>query len=116
MNSPHVRNIGLDLLFTLLTCGLYNIYVQYRQILALNEMLKEERYSFLNWLIFVVLTCGLYHIYHEYRTSEDLCRLLNLQDSKEPIIAVILTVFGMHIVCDAIQQYHINRFYGVTKL
>ena len=114
--SEHVRNIALDIVITILTCGLFNIYVQYRQILALNAMLKEEKYSFPMWLLLVIVTCGLYHIYHEYRMSTDLANILRQNDSKEAIISVVLTAFGLHIVCDAIQQSHINQYYGVTRL
>ena len=71
MKEDHIRNIFLDIILTLLTCSLFNIYVQYKQIIAINEMLKEERYSFLKWLLFTIFTFGLYHIYHEYVKGED---------------------------------------------
>jgi len=114
--SEFVRNIPLDIIITLLTCGLFNLYVQYRQCLALNHMLKEEKYSFLMWLIFTVLTCGLYHIYHEYRKSSDLSDTLHLGGSNEPLVVLILSIFGLVLVADAIQQSHINAYYGSTDL
>ena len=52
-----IRNIVLDIIFTIITFGLFNIYIQYCQIIAINDMLKEEVF-FLKWLIFWLITCG----------------------------------------------------------
>lgn len=114
--SEHVRNIALDLVLTILFCGLFNLYVQYKQIEAVNSMLRQEKYSFLIWLFLTLITCGLYHIYHEYRKSSDIAEVMNEPNSSEPIISIILTVFGLHIVADAIQQAKINQYYGNTQL
>ncbi len=115
-NSEFIRNIPLDIIITILTCGLFNFYIQYRQCLALNHMLKENKYSFLMWLIFTILTCGLYHLYHEYRMSSDLSEKLHLGGANEPLVVLLLAVFAMPFVGDAIQQSHINAYYGHTDL
>jgi hypothetical protein len=114
--SDHVRSIVLDLVLTLLLCGLWNLVVQHRQMRAVNAMLKQDRYHFIPWLFFSLITCGLYHIYHEYRKSSDICHVMGTPDSSEPVISVLLTALGFHVVADAIQQTHINRFYGSEKL
>ena len=114
--SPHVRNIALDLILTLLTCFIFNLYVQYRQCLALNDMLKQDKYSFWLWLILTIITCGFYHIYHEYRMSADLCKVLKKSGEQLTIVSVFLTFFGFSIVLDAIQQSEINSYYGHHQL
>ena len=114
MKEDHIRNIFLDIILTLLTCSLFNIYIQYKQIIAINEMLKEERYSFLKWLLFTIFTFGLYHIYHEYVKGEDVGKCVGA-DQSIGLISLILTVFGLHIISDAIQQYHINQYYGENR-
>jgi len=111
-----VRNIGLDLVLTVLTCGLFNIYVQYKQMQALNYLLGKPKYEFVSWALLCAITCGLYHIYHEYRKSSDLAILLKDTNSLEPIITIVLTVMAFSIVADAIQQYHINRYFGHQAL
>lgn len=113
--SEHIRSIPKDIILTLITCGLFNIYVQSRQIKALNAMLKEKKYSFGLWFLLTLITCGIYHIYHEYRTSSDLVKLCKLENH-EPILCVMLTVFGLGIITDAIEQTHINHYYGDKKL
>jgi Domain of unknown function (DUF4234) len=106
--SEHVRSIALSILLTLVTCGLYNLYWQYRQMQSVNDLLERDEYSFWPWLLLTLLTCGLYHIYHEYRMSEDIARSTGRDPKSNRRIAVVLSVFGLSIVVDAIQQSHIN--------
>ncbi len=114
--SEHIRNIGLDIVLTIITCGLFNIYLQYRQMIAVNTMIREIKYKFIPWLLLSIVTCGLYHIYHEWRKSSDIAIVLGKTESQEPIITVLLSIFGLSIVADAIQQAEINKFYGSTAL
>lgn len=115
-SSPHIRNIALDIILGLITCYLYNTYVQYVQIKAVNEMLGTKRYDFIQWSLLTLITCGLYHVYHEYRMTTDLAKLNGESGSTEALIAIVLTLFGLSIVVDAIQQSHINRYFGSSKL
>ncbi len=112
-----VRSIALDIILTLLTCGIWNLVVQYRQMQAMNYFLNVHRYSFLAWLIFTLLTCGLYHFYHEYRMSQDLQIIAPVAgEAQMPIVHLLLSVFGLSIVTDALQQSHINRMLGDESL
>lgn len=116
IGPQHVRNIPVDLIVTLLTCGLFNLYVQYKQMQAVNDMLGEPKYSWLTWALLTLITCGIYHIYHEWRKSTDVARCQGEEGSSEPVVNIILTVVGLSIVADAIQQAEINRYYGSTSL
>ncbi len=114
--NKHVRNITLDIILTILTCFLYNIYIQHKQMEALNDMLGTKKYDFLSWLLLTIVTCGIYHVYHEYRMSDDLARMVPGASTMEPIISIVLAIAGLHIITDAIQQSHINRHYGNNEL
>jgi hypothetical protein len=110
-----IRNVPLDLVLTIFTCGLWNLRVQYIQMQAVNAILGKEKYRFLPWLCFTFLTCGLYHIYHEYLKSIDIAHSIK-KTNEEPILEIILIVFGLSIVADAIQQAMINKYFGVASL
>lgn len=112
----HVRNIPLDLVITVVTCGLWNLVVQWKQMASLNYMLGEDRYNFWVWLLFTLCTCGLYHFYHEYRKSADLGRLLSKPDTNEAILSLVLCAVGLSFVADAVQQHMINTYFGDTSL
>lgn len=115
-NQYYVRSIVLDIVLTLITCGLFNFYVQYKQMEAVNAMIKEPKYSFLFWILFCLITCGIYHIYHEYRMSSDIATVMKKDQGSAGLISIILTLFGLWIICDAIQQTEINTYYGNTQL
>jgi len=114
--SPHVRSIAFDLVLTIITFGLFNLWVQHKQMQAVNAMLGEPRYSFWLWLLFTIVTAGLYHIYHEYRISSDIAHKLAVEPGQEALRSVILTCLGLWIVEDAIQQSQINRYFGARHL
>jgi len=115
-STEHVRNIALDIVLTILTLGLFNLWVQHRQMVAVNAMLGQQKYSFWLWLLLSLITCGIYHIYHEYRKSDDLSRLLGRQGSNDGLVSLLLTIIGLGIISDAIQQARINEFHGSTSL
>ena len=114
--EEHVRNIAVCIILSLVTCGIYNVYWQYKQMESVNDMLHEERYSFLRWFLFTLITCGIYHIYHEYRLSTDIAKALGRDPGNDGLIAVLLSVFGLSLVVDAIQQSQINEKFGSTDL
>jgi uncharacterized membrane protein YvlD (DUF360 family) len=110
--SLHVRSIVLDMILTLLTCGLYNVYVQAKQIDAVNDMIGQKKYHFFKWLFLSLITCTLYHVYHEYIMHKDICAALGNPNANDPLVSLILASLGLWIVADAIQQHSINKFYG----
>lgn len=112
--SPYVKSVVADILLTLVTCGLFNIYIQYRQCDAVNNMIGRPKYNFILWFLFTLLTCGFYHIYHEYCMSSDIAEKLERDTGSAGLVAVVLSFFGLSIICDAIQQTEINRYYGGT--
>ena len=115
-SSGFVRNIAVDLILTIFTLGLYNLYVNYKQIEAVNFMMKQEKYSFIKWFFLSLITCGLYHVYHEYIMSTDIAKICGRESQQDGLINLLLAVSGLSIVADAIQQHHINEFYGSTKI
>lgn len=111
-----VRSIALDLILTVVTCGLYNLYVQYAQMRSLNRILGVAKYSFGMWGVLCLLTCGLYHIYHEYRMSKDIYEAIPGVESYLPVLSALACVLGGHIIVDAVQQFYINRYFGSESI
>ena len=112
MAPEFVRNIALDVILALVTCGIWNIYLQSRQMRAVNFMIGHQKYSFIPWALLTLVTCGLWHIYHEYRLSKDIAWALNQPQSNDPIVHLLLSIFGLSIVTDALQQAEINGYFG----
>jgi hypothetical protein len=109
-NLDHQRNVALDLVLTILLCGLWNAVVQMSHCKTLNYLLKEEKYSFWKMYLFSILTCGIYFIYYEYQKANDFMKLTKSNDSSDPVLAVVLSLFGLNFVYDAILQTKINDY------
>ena len=121
MTPDYRRNVALDLILTLLLCGLWNLVLQYNQIKTLNYLLKEERFSYLKLSLFSLLTCGVYFVYHEYKKAEAFQDFLSREtpqkiDTSDPFLAAILSVLLLNFVYDALLQTKINEYLNAQAL
>jgi hypothetical protein len=111
VKSIDKKNLLIDFALIVLTGGLWNIWMQYRQIRDFNICLNEEKYSFLKWLLFTLLTFGLYHIYHEYKLTRDMYEFVAGKNNglEVGIIAAIISATGAWIFVDLYQQSILNE-------
>jgi hypothetical protein len=112
-SQKFASNIVVDIILTIITCGIYLFFWQARQIRTLNFLLREQRFSFVLWFFVSILTCFIFNIYYEYIMAKAIVELQKrdgVQQSNDlPVLSLLLSVFGLHVVADAIQQYEINR-------
>jgi hypothetical protein len=111
--SPYYANIPLYLLLTLVTAFLFNLYWNYRQMVACNELLERDEFSWLLWIVLTLLTCGLYHLYYQYKMG---AAINEIQYERElpvteglPVLSVIAAILGVGVVADCIHQHEINK-------
>jgi len=108
------KSIAKGVVLTLLTCGIYNLFWQYHQIKTINFFLGREELSFWRWFFFTLLTCGLYHIYHEYLMAKYIVEIQHrvgkpVPSSHLPVLALILSLAGLPLIADAIEQKELNE-------
>ncbi len=113
LSSEHRVDIATGIILSLVTCGFYNIYWNYRQFQAMNALLGREEYNFWLWLGLSLVTCGLFHIYYEYKMGSDLYEYMK-QHGHEPnpnlvAIGVVLACLGLSILADAVYQHELNK-------
>ena len=112
VESVHYKEVGIYLLFAVITCGLFNLYWNYTQMKACNELLGRKEFDFLIWFLLTLITCGLYHFFYQYKMADAILELQearNLRSFRElPIVSVIVTAI-IPFVVDAIHQYEINK-------
>lgn len=110
------QSIVLGILLTLITCSIYGLYWQYKQMATLNAWLGKNEYSFWLWLLLSLITCGIYGIYYEYKMANGINSVQadnNLAfDSNLPVICVLLAIFGFGVASLAVQQHQIHRLYN----
>ena len=104
------KNIFLDFILIIITAGIWNLWMQYRQIRDYNAHLGFKKYSFLKWLIFTILTFGLYHLYHEYKLTRDMYETITGMNNglEIGIISGAVSATGAWIFVDLYQQSILN--------
>ncbi len=111
--SSYNLSIPVYLILTLITCGLFNLYWNYKQMEACNYLLKKQEFRFSHWLIFSILTCGIYHIFYQYKMGSAIVEIQRNFNRAAfdslPIISCLVTIFGLSIVVDCIHQHEINK-------
>ena len=110
-------NIGIAVLLSKITCGIYGLVWQYKQMKVLNFWLNRREYAFGMWFLLSIITCGIYGVYNEYKMARGIVEIQeqnNLMVNNVATICLILTLIGLSIMSMAIQQAEINRFYVKT--
>ena len=112
--SEGVISVGTSVILTIITCGIYGLVWQYKQMKVLNSWLNRKEYSFGKWLLLSIITCGIYGVYNEYKMARG---IIEVQQQNQLLvndvatICLIMTLIGLSIVSMAIQQSEINKFY-----
>jgi hypothetical protein len=113
MESEHKIDVGLYIVLTIVTCGFFNLYWNYRQMQACNELVGRQEFDFWLWFLLVFVTCGIYHIYYQYKMGSV---IVEIQRAKHgpvfdnlPVLSLLVTICGLSIVVDAIHQLEINK-------
>ncbi|MFT6069693.1 MAG: hypothetical protein ACJAT2_001526 [Bacteriovoracaceae bacterium] len=112
-----VNSIFLDIILTLCTFGIWNLWVQLRQISDANEILGSKEFpSILKLVLLSLITFGIYFIYHEYTLTKKL-HVLNFGEEifHIEIFIIIFTVFGLWFLVDSYQQSLLNKFIETNR-
>ncbi len=108
--------IGVAIILTIVTCGLYGLWWQYKQIEILNAWLGREEYNFWTYLLLSIITCGLFAVYYEYKMAQGINEIqhrgVGRVNENLALICLLLSICALGIVSPAIQQADINAFYG----
>jgi len=112
-NYKQEINIPLYLILTILSCGIFNLYWNYQQMLSCNELIGRKEFDFWTWIILSLLTCGIYHIFYQYQMGSVILEIQDKQGTKKtdilPMISVLGTVLAGSIIVDVIHQYELNK-------
>lgn len=107
------RNIGLCIVLTIVTCGIYGIYWFIKLTDEVNVLARVEAPTS-GGLAFVltIVTCGIYGFYWAYKQGEKIDFVKserNIPSSNTGVLYLILQIFGLGIVAYALMQSEINQ-------
>ena len=104
------RSIPLAIIFTLLTCGIYEIYWNYKIWDSLYRANGLPSTAGVDVLLSIV-TCGIYGLYMLYKAGKleaEAFRRYDLGEKDDSVLYIVLAVFTFGIVSNAIIQSSIN--------
>ena len=112
-NNLKSKSIGLYLVLTILTCGLFNLYWNAKQMETCNTLLGGTEFSFFKWLVLTLLTCGVYHAYYQFQMGSVIVNLMEKKKLKPisalPILSAVGTVLFVGLIVDCIHQHELNK-------
>jgi hypothetical protein len=96
MQKGQERNLALVFIFSIITCGLYYLYLVYMLTKELNGTDTNRTSPGMTLLLFFI-TCGIYPLYWMYKTAErvnDLSKTYQIStDDSLPLICLLLAFF-----------------------
>lgn len=113
--SQAESNIAIDILLTVLTCGLYGLFWQARIFKTVNSFLDQEKHKFWTWLLLCLLTCGLYNIYAQYELARSINGIQASRNMKVNenlvLLDILFSIIAFHFLSNAFNQAEINAWF-----
>ncbi|MEE1003412.1 MAG: DUF4234 domain-containing protein [Acutalibacteraceae bacterium] len=108
------RNIGISIVLTIITCGIYGIYWFICLVNELN-IAADEPQATSGGMVFLlsIVTCGIYLLFWMYKAGEKINKAKAMRgmptDSNSGILYLVLSLFGLDIVAYALIQSDLNN-------
>lgn len=111
------KSIGLCVVLSLVTCGIYGIYWLYTIARDLNDLCEsqnQEKGAEPGLVVVLgIVTCGIYSLYYLWKAGKmvsSLTRSNGQHPSDDSIVLMVLSLLQLSLVSYCILQSHINGF------
>jgi hypothetical protein len=101
------RSVGVSILLSILTCGIYAWYWMYKVTQEVTEFNNENANPGVE-VVLSLVTCGIYYLYWNYKMGKRIA-VARSSSSDDSILYLILALFGLGIVSLAIMQSNLNN-------
>ncbi len=111
--TVHPRSVGMCIVLSIITCGIYGLYWLYCIAEDVNAVTNQPGPTGGTVLAFTIVTCGVYGMYWAYKTGErlDQARMQNgVPTGSLAIVYLVLSIFGLSIVAWALMQSELNKY------
>lgn len=104
------RNIALCIIFSIITCGIYNIYWFLQCTDGMNQVAPDDyRTSGIVAFLLTLITCGIYGYYWAYKMGVKMNYAQGNPSGSNQILTLILEIFALNIVNLCLLQNEINK-------
>lgn len=109
MKQP--RSVGVCIVLSLVTCGIYLIYWVYCIHNDVMEVSGQPMGVSGGMVILLdIVTCGIYGIYWSYKMGQMLDSAKGQPNGSSGLVYLLLSLFGFNIIALALMQSELNRF------
>lgn len=110
------RNIVLQIVLSLVTCGIYGIYWFITLTDDAARKADDPNFSGIKAFLLTIVTCGIYGIYWYYKMGKTLKAAgdkngVAIDDNS--VLYLILGLFGFGIICYCLMQSDLNKMADV---
>jgi hypothetical protein len=106
------RNLGLAILLSIVTCGIYSLYWMYVLTNEVSQLTGEKTFEGGKVILLSIITCGIYTYFWYYQLGQLIAKAQELK-GKTPkdngVLFLVLCFFGLSIVNLAIAQNDVNQ-------
>ena len=108
------RSIGVAILLSIVTCGIYGIYWMVVVTDDTNKAINDPNGTSGGIAVLLsIVTCGIYGIYWNYKMGKKLYsagKIYGKDISDNSVLYIVLAIFGLGIVNYCLMQSDLNRF------
>lgn len=110
------RNIGLSIVLSVITCGIYSIY----WFIVLTDEINREKPEYANDMsgvlcfLLSLITCNLFGIYWAYKIGEKLDTIKyerSIAAGQNSVLYLILELLGFNVIVLALAQNEMNKLH-----
>src|SRR5690606_26879245 len=106
------RNIGLEIVLTLITCGIYGIYWFIVLTNDVGKVSGDSSFTGGKHFLLTLVTCGIWSIIWSYQAGkliDEAYRQRGMHGTDNSVLYLVLTLFGFGIVTYALVQNDVNK-------
>ena len=107
------------LLLSIVTCGLYQLYLVYQITTEIRDFRGEPALNPLAELLLCIVTCGLYELYWFYKYGRlvfDMQQRVGVDSPSDlSLVLLLLPIFGFAIVSFLLIQAELNRVWDAVS-
>ena len=111
------RSVGMCVVLSIITCGIYGIYWYYCLNEDINEVTGRPGTSGGMVILFSIITCNIYGLFWDYTAGNKVGEIQEYdgrtRDSYLGILYLLLDFFGLGIVTMALIQNELNKVAGL---
>lgn len=106
------RNIVLAIIFSLITCGIYNIYWFIVLTNDVGRLSGDNSFTGGKHFLLSLITCGIWSFIWSYQLGKNIAeaqRQRGLPSTDNSVLYLVVTLLGLGIVTHALAQLEVNK-------